>query len=169
MAGTSTRESANAEKRCETDGIDPALYGGVSDEIDALRERIIGCAIEVHRTLGPGLLESVYAECMVIEMRAADLRVETQRPIGLTYRGQRLTTQLRMDFVVENRLVVELKSVERIHPVHLAQVITYLKLTGLPAGLLLNFNGVTMKAGVRRLVHPDLYVRNRQASGRCGQ
>jgi GxxExxY protein len=127
--------------------------------IEELTERIIGCAIEVHRILGPGLLESVYRECMIIEMRRAHLRVESEPHIPLDYKGQRISSGLRLDILVEGCLVLELKAVERLHPIYLAQVITYLKLTGCPAGLLMNFNATTLRAGLRRLDHPDLYVK----------
>jgi GxxExxY protein len=128
-------------------------------EIDALTERVIGCAIEVHRTLGPGLLESVYRDCLMIEMRSERLRVERERPVLLEYKGERIGGGLKLDLLVESCLVVELKAVEHIHPVHLAQVITYLKLTGYPAGLLMNFNSTTLAAGLKRLDHPDRYVK----------
>ena len=128
-------------------------------EIDALTERIIGCAIEVHRALGPGLLESVYRDCLTIELTASQLAFEAERQVPLDYKGHRIRGELKLDFLVEDCVVVELKSVERPHPVHAAQVITYLKLTGCPAGLLLNFNGTTLRAGLKRLDHPDRYVR----------
>ena len=128
-------------------------------EVEALTERVIGCAIEVHRTLGPGLLESVHRDCMIIEMRGAQLRVERERCVPLEYKGQRISGALKLDLLVESCLVVELKVVERIHPIHLAQVITYLKLTGCPAGLLMNFNSTALRAGLRRLDHPDQYVK----------
>ena len=128
-------------------------------EIDALTERTIGCAIEVHRTLGPGLLESVYRDCMIIEMRGEHLHVESQRSVSLEYKGHRIRGELKLDLLVESCLVVELKAIERIHPIHLAQVITYLKLTGYPAGLLMNFNSTALRAGLKRLDHPDRYVK----------
>lgn len=132
----------------------------VSD-VDALTEKIIGCAIAVHRTLGPGLLESIYRHCMVIEIRALGLQVETERRIGLTYRGQRVPNNFRLDLLVQDSVVVEVKAVDRIHPVHLAQVITYLKLAGHPVGLLLNFNATSLRAGLKRLQHPSVYVKKR--------
>jgi GxxExxY protein len=128
-------------------------------EVEELTERIIGCAIEVHRILGPGLLESVYRECMIIELRREHLRVNSERQISLDYKGERISSGLELDLLVESCIVVELKAVERIHPIHLAQVITYLKLTGYPAGLLMNFNATTLKAGLKRLDHPDRYVK----------
>jgi GxxExxY protein len=132
-----------------------------SDEIESLTERVIGCAIEVHRALGPGLLESVYRECMLIETRLQGLKVERERRVAIEYRGQRVPASLVLDLVIERFLVVELKTVERIHPLHLAQVITYLKLTGCPAGLLMNFNSTSLRAGLPRLDHPTLYTAQR--------
>jgi len=130
-----------------------------------LTEIVIGCGIAVHRTLGPGLLESVYRECMILELLAENLLVECERRVSLEYRGQRVAADLKLDLLVEGCLVLELKAVERIHPVHLAQVITYLKLTGHPAGLLMNFNATTLRAGLKRLDHPDLYAK-KSAAGR---
>jgi GxxExxY protein len=133
-----------------------------SDEIDALTERVIGCAIEVHRVLGPGLLESVYRDCMLVEMRLEGLNVECERRVSIEYRGQPVPASLVLDLVVERSVVVEVKTVERLHPVHLAQVITYLKLTECPAGLLMNFNSTSLRGGLRRLDHPTLYTKQRR-------
>jgi GxxExxY protein len=125
--------------------------------LDDVRERVIGCAIAVHRALGPGLLESIYRDCTMIELKAAGFQVEREKSVCLQYRGEKVGTMLRLDLVVDNTLIVEVKAVERLHPVHSAQVITYLKLSGLPAGLLLNFNATSLRAGLKKLVHPDLY------------
>jgi GxxExxY protein len=133
------------------------------DKIDALTRTVIGCAMAVHRALGPGLLESVYRDCLVIELRAQNLRVDSERSVSIEYRGQRIGGALKLDLLVEGCLIVELKAVEKLHPVHPAQVITYLKLTGCPAGLLINFNVNVLKDGVRRLDRPDLYA-NRERS-----
>lgn len=132
-------------------------------EVDTVTERVIGCAIEVHRTLGPGLLESVYHECLRIELATCHVKFETDRHVPLSYKGHRIHSELRLDLVVEESVVVELKSVERFHPVHVAQVITYLKLTGCQAGLLMNFNATTLPAGLKRVDHPDRYVKKRPA------
>jgi len=129
------------------------------EEIEDLTEKIIGCAIEVHRILGPGLLESVYRECLIIEMRREHLRFNSEQHVPLDYKGQRIDGRLKLDLVIDGCVVVELKAVEHLHPIHLAQVITYLKLTGCPAGLLMNFNSTTLRAGLRRLYHPDRYVK----------
>jgi GxxExxY protein len=129
------------------------------EELQELTEKIIGCAIEVHRTLGPGLLESVYRECLIIELRREHLHVDSERHLSFDYRGQRICGGLKLDLLVNGCVVVELKAVERLHPVYLAQVITYLKISGCPAGLLINFNSTTIRAGLRRLDHPDRYVK----------
>ncbi len=135
------------------------------DEIETLTERVIGCAIEVHRTLGPGLLESVYRECLLIELVANGFDVECDRDVSIVYKGQRIRGALKVDLLVSGILVVELKTVEALHPIHKAQVITYLKLTGCPAGLLMNFNTPTLRAGLRRLDHPERYL-NKQENRR---
>ena len=126
--------------------------------IDALTERVIGCAIAVHRALGPGLLESVYRDCLLIELTLSGLSAEIERAIPIFYRGQRVRGDLRFDLLVDGRLIVEVKASERPHPVYQAQVITYLKLTGCPAGLLLNFNATSLRSGLKRLDHPDVYA-----------
>jgi GxxExxY protein len=126
-------------------------------EIERLTEKIIGCGIEVHRIFGPGLIESIYQPCMVIELRNVGLKVESGRHIPLEYKGHSICGELKLDLVVEDCVVVELKAVEQILPIHQAQVITYLKLTGCPAGLLMNFNSTTLKSGLKRLDHPDRY------------
>ena len=127
-------------------------------DIDQITERVIGCAIEVHKTFGAGLLESVYRECMYVELMRAKLCFERERCVKLTYKNVAIHSSLRLDIMVEGLVVAELKSIEHIHPIHLSQVITYLKLTDCPAGLLLNFNVTSMRHGVRRLYHPSLYT-----------
>jgi GxxExxY protein len=129
----------------------------LADDLESLKEQVIGCGIAVHRALGPGLLESIYRDCLSIELRAAGLTVERERCVAIQYRGQVVGAALKVDLVVENRLIVEVKAVERLHPVFSAQVLTYWKLTGFPIGLLMNFNNTTLKAGLKTLVHPDLY------------
>lgn len=128
--------------------------------INELTELVIKCAMAVHSALGPGLLESVYVECLVIELRASGLGTELERRVPIVYRGEAIRTKLRVDLIVDGRLIVEIKAVDRLHPVHQAQVITYLKLTGCPAGLLFNFNVTSIRQGLRRLDHPDIYVIN---------
>lgn len=127
--------------------------------------RFSGCGIEVHRTLGAGLLESVHHECLRTELEAAGLGVQHELRVPIIYKGRRLQAALKVDLLVEGTVVVEVKAAERLLPVHEAQVITYLKLTGCPAGLLMNFNSVLLKDGLRRLEHPDRYIR-KQKKGR---
>ena len=127
-------------------------------DINQVTETIIGCAIEVHKTLGAGLIESVYRDCMIIEMTHAQLCFERERNITLTYKGIPINSRLRLDLIVEGLVIVELKAVECVHPIHSSQIITYLKLADCPAGLLLNFNVTAMKHGMKRLDHPDLYI-----------
>ena len=128
--------------------------------LEELTHRIIGAAVEVHSTLGPGLLESVYQECLAVELGRCELSVERERHVPLTYKGQRIESQLKLDLLVEGRVIVEVKAVDSLHPIHQAQVVTYLKLTGCPAGLLMNFNSIVLKSGLKRLDRPDLYVKN---------
>jgi GxxExxY protein len=130
--------------------------------LEQLTERVIGCAIAVHDELGPGLLESVYTECLMIELAANQLRVERERHVPIVYRGQTIRGRLRIDLFVEDQVIVEVKSAERSNPVFMAQLVTYLKLTGMPAGLLMNFNLSTMKAGLKRASHPDVYALKRR-------
>jgi GxxExxY protein len=160
-ADSSMFHSPCAKSGGDQNGVDCAPCSGMTShvEVEGLTEKIIGCAIEVHRNLGPGLLESVYRECMIVELQARSLRVESERQVPLEYKGRRIRGSLKMDLVVENCVVVELKAVDRLHSVHLAQVITYLKLTGFPAGLLMNFHTITLTAGLKRLHHPDRYVK----------
>ena len=131
----------------------------LADDLEALKERVIACGIEVHRALGPGLLESIYRDCMAIELRAAGFSVERERRVVIRYRDQAVGGSLKVDLAVNARLILEIKAVERLHPVFMAQVITYLKLTGFPVGLLMNFNTEVLRSGLKVLVHPDLYKR----------
>jgi GxxExxY protein len=119
---------------------------------DALTERIIGLAIEVHRVLGPGLLESAYEECLCYELREAQLAFQRQVPLPVVYKQVKLECGYRMDVVVAQQLVLELKTVERLLPIHDAQVLTYMRLARLPTGLLINFHAPVVKDGLRRLV-----------------
>jgi GxxExxY protein len=125
--------------------------------LNALSETIIGCAITVHRVYGPGLLESIYHECFTIEMRLAGLPVETEKKVPVIYRGVRVGDGFKIDCIVENKIVVEVKAIESLAGVHTAQLITYLKLTGCPVGLLINFNVPLLKHGIRRVLHPDYH------------
>jgi GxxExxY protein len=121
-------------------------------ENDQLTEKIIGFAIEVHRHLGPGLLESAYEECLGYELTQNGIGFQRQVPLPVVYKSVRLDCGYRIDLVVENRLILELKAVERLMPIHEAQVLTYMRLSGTPTGLLLNFNTPALKDGIRRLM-----------------
>jgi len=124
-----------------------------------LTKSIIGCAINVHRAIGPGVFESVYSECLAHELTTRRLSFELERPVPLIYRGVRLKAKYYIDFVVENQVIVELKSVAEVAHVHECQVLTQLRLTGLPVGLLINFNVPLLVDGVTRLVNPTLKSR----------
>jgi len=118
---------------------------------DPLTHRIIGVAIEVHRLLGPGLLESTYEECLCFELTLLSIPFDRQIPLPIVYKSMTLPRAYKPDLLVDKAVIVELKTVEKILPVHEAQMLTYLRLSGLDRGLLLNFNSVPMKAGIRRL------------------
>ena len=116
-----------------------------------LSNKIIGAAIEVHKQLGPGLLESAYEECLAHEFELSQIPFERQEPLPVIYKGVNLDCGYRLDFLVDNSVVIELKAVERLLPIHEAQVITYLKLANCKLGLLLNFNVTLMKRGIKRI------------------
>jgi GxxExxY protein len=118
-----------------------------------LTHEIIGCAIEAHRVLGPGLLESVYEAALCHEISLRGLQVERQVVVPVAYKGLELNAGIRLDLKIAGRVVVEVKSVERLHQIHRAQLLTYLKLTGLRIGLLFNFNVEFLRNGMRRVVN----------------
>lgn len=118
-----------------------------------ISEKIIGCAIQVHRELGPGLLESSYEECLYFELIQAGLLVEKQKPLPLVYKEVKLECGYRIDLMVENKVVIEVKAVEALNDVHMAQVLTYLKLSKCKLGLLMNFNVALMKSGIKRVAN----------------
>ena len=122
-------------------------------DINKLSSRIIGAAIEVHKALGPGLLESAYEECICHELSIGGLSLERQKPLAVRYKGINLDCGYRLDVVVEDAIILELKSCEKIMPIHKAQLLTYLKLSGFKLGLLLNFNVTLMREGIVRIVN----------------
>ena len=124
-----------------------------SSGINAITERIIGACIEIHRELGPGLLESAYEECLCYELSRARLSFERQKALPVSYKDVLLDCGYGLDLVVANKVIVELKNVERILPIHEAQLLTYLKLTKLPLGLLINFNVPALKQGIKRIAN----------------
>jgi len=122
------------------------------EEKDPLTGKVIGAAIEVHRVLGPGLLESAYEECLAWELTAAGLTVKRQVPLPVVYKAVKLECGYRLDLVVNEQLIIELKTVEKLLTIHEAQLLTYLKLSGIKKGLLLNFHCAVLKDGIKRMV-----------------
>ena len=123
------------------------------DFIDELSHKVIGAAIEVHRMIGPGLLEAVYVECLESELSDQGIRVQREVIVPIRYKGKELAKPLRLDLLVDNCLIVEAKSVDTLLPVHSAQILTYLRMTDLKLGLLLNFNVEVMRQGIKRIVN----------------
>ena len=121
-------------------------------EFDELSNRVIGCALEVHRELGPGLLESTYEQCLAHELKINGIRFELQHPLPVKYKGVRLDCGYRVDILVEDKLIIELKSVEQMKSIHEAQLLTYMRLAGVKIGLLINFNVTKLKNGIKRFV-----------------
>lgn len=121
--------------------------------INDLTREVIGAAIEVHKALGPGLLESVYEECLCHEFKLRGIKFERQVELPIEYKGAKLNYGYRMDIVVNDQLIVELKSCEALHPIYEAQLLTYLKLTSRKVGLLINFNVPVLKEGIKRLAN----------------
>jgi GxxExxY protein len=119
---------------------------------DPLTNRVIGLAIGVHRELGPGLLESAYEECLCFELKQSGIDFSRQMPLAIVYKGIQLDCGYRLDIVVQKDLILEIKSVNQLMPIHDAQLLTYLKLSGHKVGLLMNFNTVFLKDGIRRFV-----------------
>jgi GxxExxY protein len=138
------RQNAEAAKNLERE--EP------SEELDELAFRVIGAAIEVHRLLGPGFLEAVYEEALCIELELRGVAFARQVPIGLEYKG-RTVGEARLDLLVNECLVVELKAIEQIAPIHVAQTLSYLKATRVRLGLLVNFNVTTLRRGIKRIIH----------------
>lgn len=124
----------------------------MKNELNRITETIIGAAMAVHRELGHGLLESAYEACLVYELAEHRTAVEQQKALPVKYRGVKLDCGYRIDLLVEGKVIVELKAVERLEPIHEAQLLSYLKLSGCKVGLLINFNVKVLKSGIRRLV-----------------
>jgi GxxExxY protein len=118
-----------------------------------ITEKKIGCAIEVHKNLGPGLLESAYQECLFFELKRIGLKVEKEKPLPLIYEEVRLDCGYRLDLLVEDKVIIEIKSVEALNDIHLAQVLTYLKLSNNKIGLLINFNVLQLIKGLKRVIN----------------
>jgi GxxExxY protein len=126
-------------------------------ELNELTDKIIGAAVEVHRELGPGLMESAYEACLFFELEKAGLKVYRQKALPVIYKSIRVDCGYRLDLLVEDKVVVELKSIEALLPIHKAQMISYLRISGCKVGLLINFNVTLLKNGIRRIVNqfPD--------------
>ncbi|MBK6621229.1 MAG: GxxExxY protein [Saprospirales bacterium] len=120
---------------------------------EEIARAIVHAAYQVHNALGPGLLESVYEHCMIEELGQAGVRVESQKPIPVVYKSRKLELGFRADLIVENKVLVELKAVDAISPLHLAQILTYLKLTQISLGFLINFNEHLIKQGIKRVAN----------------
>ncbi len=123
------------------------------EELDAITKQIVGASIDVHRALGPGLLESVYESCLEFDLIEQGLDVQRQIALPVNYKQVKLEAGYRIDLLIEKRVIVEVKAVEQITPVHKAQLLTYLKLSNLKVGLLINFNVDVLKKGINRVVH----------------
>jgi GxxExxY protein len=121
-------------------------------DFDELSNRVIRCALEVHRTLGPGLLESAYRRCMAHELALAAIPFQVEKPIPISYKDVSLECGMRLDILVDSQLIVELKAVDRLLAVHEAQLLTYMKITNIRIGILINFNNHLLRQGLRRLV-----------------
>jgi len=121
-------------------------------EFDELSKKVIGCALEVHKKLGPGLLESAYERCLSFELISAGIRHIAQKELPIEYKGVKLDCGYRIDMIIENDIILELKSVDKTLPIHEAQLLTYMKLSGIKIGLLINFNVCRLKDGIKRFV-----------------
>ncbi|MGA3006315.1 MAG: GxxExxY protein [Opitutaceae bacterium] len=128
----------------------------IDDRAEEIAKLTIDAAIRVHRELGPGLLESVYQYCLVYELTQIGIPVQSEVPISIRYRNLNFDAAFRADLILDDRILIELKAVEILLPVHKAQIITYLKLACLPLGLLINFNVSLLKDGLHRIIHPSL-------------
>ncbi|MDO9547651.1 MAG: GxxExxY protein [Candidatus Marinimicrobia bacterium] len=118
-----------------------------------ISKTVVNCALRVHKSLGPGLLESAYEECLFYELKKEGLTVEKQKPLPLIYEEVKLDIGYRVDLLVDHKVIIEIKAVEALNDVHMAQILTYLKLSGCKLGLLINFNVALIKNGIRRVVN----------------
>jgi GxxExxY protein len=125
---------------------------GQYNPVNTITGKVIQCAIEVHRILGPGLLESVYEKCLAYELAKTGMTIETQKELPMLYKDVQIDCGFRLDIVVEKTVILEIKAVEKMLPIHEAQILTYMKLTGIKTGLLINFNVRLLKEGLKRFV-----------------
>ncbi len=135
------------------------------EKLDEISRRIIGAAIEVHRHLGPGLLESAYQSCLAFELKQLGLKLEEQKPLPIVYKDVKLDCGYRLDLIVEDEIIVEIKAIEQLLPIHEAQLLSYLRLAKKRVGLLINFHVPVLKNGLKRIVNefPDAEWAKRQA------
>jgi GxxExxY protein len=131
-------------------------YKDVPRDLDILSKSVVDSIFKVHQEMGPGFLEKVYEECLCIEFSDRKIPVSRQSPVKLTYNGRQVPADFRLDMVVDNKILIELKAVEQLHPVHEAQIYSYLKMSGLPLAFLVNFNVPLIKDGIRRYVPKNL-------------
>lgn len=121
-------------------------------DIEKVFKTVLDCSFQIHTTLGPGLLESAYEECLYYELSQSGLKIEKQKPLPLIYKEVKLETGYRVDLLVENKVIIEIKAVESLNDVHLAQILTYMKLADCKLGLLVNFNVKHLKNGIKRVI-----------------
>jgi len=126
------------------------------EKLNEITAKILDAAIEVHRNLGPGLLESVYEECLEEELRCRSVDTKSQMSVPIVYKGRRLNKEFRIDLLIEKEVIVELKTVDKLAPIHEAQLLTYLKLANKKVGILINFNEVLLKNGYKRMLNGNL-------------
>ncbi len=131
-------------------------YSDLASDLNDLSKRVVDCIFQVHKKLGPGYLEKIYEDCLCIELKDQSLKFMRQYPLQLTYNDQLISSDFRLDIVVENKILIELKAVETMHPVFEAQMYSYLKMSKLPIGLLVNFNVPLIKNGIKRYVPKSL-------------
>ncbi len=127
-------------------------YSDMPEEVDVLSKDVVDSIFKVHHNLGAGYLERIYEECLCIEFEKRRISFTRQYPVAMNYEGVRLITDFRLDLVVEDKIILELKAIDKIHPVHEAQIYSYLKMTGMPMGFLVNFNVPLIKDGIKRFV-----------------
>jgi GxxExxY protein len=138
-----------------------------NDRLDEISHSVIGAAVEVHRHLGPGLLESAYQSCLAFELKRLGLKLEEQKPLPVVYKEVKLDCGYRLDMVIEDQIIVEIKAVEKLLPIHDAQLLSYLRLARKKVGLLMNFHVPVLKNGLKRIVNefPDADWEKRQSAG----
>lgn len=131
-------------------------YSDIAEYLDGLSKEVVDCVFKVHQNLGPGYTEKIYEDCFCIEASKKNLQIFRQYPLKMVYEGEVIPSDFRLDVIVENQIILELKAVEKINPVHEAQIYSYLKMSGMPMGFLINFNVPLIKNGIKRYVSKEL-------------